>query len=245
MDDQDAPMENWKQFQGSELGSLMASLYGGAKSRPQINYPKPTQKPGGHQPGKWLPLGNAIDSEDPRKVTRRSVTGKLTVPRVGQGERKKYCLIDYTQRKKDAETIELEMEDLKMRQAAYRPAHTRAIGDAEKDRLGQVFGYKGGHALPKELTVIPTQAPYEIEARHKKIAQMAARRGPGAVKPQRIISHQENMANQITAEIDERMEYIEAMKGNGLSKEENRKLELEIQVRVRELTKLEEANGGI
>jgi len=55
-------------FQGSELGSLLAGLYGG--TRPKINYPKPKQRKQGPR-GNWLPVNNDIKATDPRKATVR------------------------------------------------------------------------------------------------------------------------------------------------------------------------------
>lgn len=35
-------LENWKQFQGTELGGLLKSIYG--QQRPKVNLPKPRTK---------------------------------------------------------------------------------------------------------------------------------------------------------------------------------------------------------
>ena len=37
-------------------------------------------------------------------------------------------------------------------QRAYRPAHQRPIGDDEKKRMAEICTYKGGRALPEEMT---------------------------------------------------------------------------------------------
>ena len=74
-------MNNWKQFQGTELGSLMSSIYGN-QNRPKINYPKPKTKPmtkeqmekGFHY------AGSKPGASDPRKVTRTNVKVNVPIP---------------------------------------------------------------------------------------------------------------------------------------------------------------------
>ena len=67
-------MNNWKQFQGTELGSLMSSIYGN-QNRPKISYPKPKTKPmTKEQMAKGFQyVGAKPDAADPRKSTRRDV----------------------------------------------------------------------------------------------------------------------------------------------------------------------------
>ena len=80
-----SPMENWKKFQGSELGSLLAGIYGG--TRPKINYPKPKQNKSAPniKDSTWRAVSNKPDAVDPRKTTRRDTSGRLDVPKVNGG----------------------------------------------------------------------------------------------------------------------------------------------------------------
>ena len=83
-EEEEEPMENWKQFQGTELGSLMSQLYGGNRNKSKISYPKPkvVQK---KLPGEFRCLGAKVDGVDPRKQTRRFDV-QVAVPKVGGGK---------------------------------------------------------------------------------------------------------------------------------------------------------------
>jgi len=242
--------EHWRQFQGSELGSLLSGLYGGKNSRPVISYPKPKQRKAGAPRGKWLPVNNEVTSTDPRKTTRRDK--KVNVPSVGRKQYGDISLIDCVPRRKNEIVIAGEMDELRMQNSHYRPAHFQVRGDAEKERLSQVFGYKGGVCLPEEMTNIPSQAPYEIAEKRRKMEAMAAKRknfpqfrnaldghpsaGPGMRTKVSQLTHDENMANQISTEIDERVEYLNEMKEAGaLDKSEQARLQQEIAARIQEL----------
>ena len=245
MNDDEEPMDNWKQFQGSELGSLMAGIYGGKKHRPNISYPKPKQK-ATSDPGKWRPVVNNPNAVDPRKTTRRNI--KVNVPKNFGPKREGISMIDLIPKRKNEETIMNFQEDQRMRMQHYRPAHRRITGgDEEKERLSQVFGHKGGVCLPEELRGIESEAPYEIEKRMKKQKQIAERQAiinqrKGIVEPvlPRELGHTENMQNQIAKEIDERVDYLETMQQlKQLKKADEKKIENEIKTRIMELHKLQ------
>lgn len=63
-------MDNWKQFQGTELGGLLGRIY--SNDRPKISYPKPKVKPQEPRAG-FIPGGSKAGADDPRKSTRRKV----------------------------------------------------------------------------------------------------------------------------------------------------------------------------
>ena len=70
--------DNWKQFLGSELGSVLSGIYG--NQRPKINYPVPKKKSFDPAKQKFLPVNSKIQSsayQDPRKTTRRHLTMSL------------------------------------------------------------------------------------------------------------------------------------------------------------------------
>lgn len=244
--------EHWRQFQGSELGGLLAGIYGGKNSRPKINYPKPKQRKSAPQ-GRWRPVNNELTATDPRNSTFRR-DKKVNVPKVARRQYGEMSLIDCAPRRKQESVISAEMDDLRLQNSHYRPAHFHTLGDAEKERLSQVNTYHGGKGLPEDLTVIPRMAPFEIEAKLKRQQAMAAKRanfpqfrsandgqagGRMAAVP-RVMTHNENMANQISDEINERVEHMEALQEAGtLSKTDKARLQSEITTRITELKSLE------
>ncbi len=76
--------------------------------------------------------------------------------------------------------IEKELDDIRYKNEHYRPSNTKCISESEKERLNQVFTYKGGKALPEELTNPVSLAPYEIKAQQKernRINEVKSKRG--------------------------------------------------------------------
>ena len=143
--------QNWRQFQGTELGPVMARLYGN-ENRPVINYPKPKSKKFEPHPT-FIPGGASHNATDPRKTTRNYVNIDIPIPTGGK-MRTKFSMVDAIPKRRGEETIQKEMDDIRMRQAYYRPAHSQATSsDMEKDKLAQICQYKGGKGLPEELTV--------------------------------------------------------------------------------------------
>ena len=152
-EDVEEPMENWRRFQGSELGSVLAGIYGG--TRPKINYPKPKQNK--HAPdlkeATWRAVSNKPSAVDPRKTTRRDTTG-MFVPKVNGGRaRSRLSLVDCIPQRRNETSIKEEMSRVKSKITSYRPAQTHGSrGINEKDRLGQIFEFKGG--TPSEFSEI-------------------------------------------------------------------------------------------
>ena len=65
------------------------------------------------------------------------------------------ALVDCIPQRRNETSIRNEMDNLKSKITSYRPARTYGGRDGnEKDRLGQIFEFKGGKALPTELTSI-------------------------------------------------------------------------------------------
>ena len=62
-------MDNWKQFHGTELGSLLGSIYGGNK--PVIKYPKIKRREAAQEEQKMFrPVCNKPTDFDPTHSTR-------------------------------------------------------------------------------------------------------------------------------------------------------------------------------
>lgn len=239
-------MDNWKQFQGTELGSLLGSIYGSQK--PKINYPKPTLNRSDSLTSRkgFIPGGAKVDAVDPRKATRKQVnvavpkpTGSHHFPDDG------FKPVDLIPKRRSAETIKTELDDIKLRQERYRPAHVKPISsDMEKDRLNQIFTYKGGKSLPEELTLPVGETPFEIADRAKekdRIDAIRRKRGLMIVKSADsipILSYNEQLAQQITEEIKERTNYLQEMKAIGIKPQLERQLKQELSTKVGELNRL-------
>lgn len=230
--DESENMDNWKQFQGTELGSLMASIYGN-QNKPKINYPKPKVK--AFDPDKekgFRCCGSKPNADDPRKTTRRDV--KVNVPRLNGGRtRGDYKQIDFVPKRRNAEKIQEEMEDITMRMQRYRPAHTRNISsDAERERLSQINTYKGGKGLPVGLTLPVGETPLERAEKVKEMGRVNAVKekrlglpagslSQGKEQPyigKKLRSTDEMYAEQIVEEIEERRLYLEEGKQQGYLK---------------------------
>jgi hypothetical protein len=144
-DNGEEKLDNWKQFQGTDLGSLMGSIYGN-ENRPKINYPKPKGKPNSRAPTEpFLPGGAKAGASDPRKVTR--VDKKVTVPSVGGGSSlsRTYAKVDIIPHRRSEKNSKAEIDEIMMRQFHYRPAHVVALStDAEKEKYSQICTFKGG-----------------------------------------------------------------------------------------------------
>ena len=232
--------ENWKEFRGSELGGLLSNIYGTPK--PQIDYPKFSKK-------KFEPT-EAFTScgTKAREVTRRSVN--ISVPKVGSGKTNctpNVAAVDCIGRRKQESTIKAEIDDLKMRQSYYRPAHKQAIGDHEKERLNQICTYKGGKILPENLSYPVSDTPMEIAASKKerdRLDQLRDRRRPqqsssSALKQDAVLSNLEQLKEQVAIEINERRTHLESMRSIGLPASDEKRIRGEISRRVAELQLLE------
>ena len=150
----DHELNAWKQFHGTELGSVLAGLYGN-QNKPKINYPKPKSKHIDNSSKKFIPGGGNPNASDPRQSSRRNVN--ISVPKFSSNSETSkvgsYCNesigeivlpIQIINRRKSAESIKLEMDDIRMRQNHYRPAYVKPYSsEAEKERLNQIFTFKG------------------------------------------------------------------------------------------------------
>lgn len=241
-------MDNWKQFQGTELGSVLSKLYGNNSSS-KINYPKPKSKvPFDSSKEIFRPVNSKPNATDPRKTTRKQVD--LIVPKCnGSSNNENFHPVDYLMKRRNKSVIDVEIDDMKMRDRHYRPAHFKAISsDYEKEKLSQIFSCKGGKALPDELTNPVGDAPYELQERRQQAERMSnIRRSKGlkvdngnTIIPAKTFSSNELLAQQIKDEINDRTEYLtnmRMMKGS-IAKHDEARVKNEIKIRMHELDSL-------
>jgi Uncharacterised protein family (UPF0193) len=237
----DGEEPHWQQFRGTELGGLLTSLYG--RPTPEINYPKPKQK--AFQPsGKFLGAGTKVGARDPRQATRRDVAIVIPKP-TGGSQVQRPAAVDCIARRRQADTIKAELDDIAMRISHYRPANTRAVDEREKERFAQICTYKGGKALPEGLVLPVGDAPFELaqkRAEQERLAKVRAKRFPNSVPishPTQPLTPSEQLKEQIAAEINERREHLAEMRELGIKPQDERRIKQEIASRVSELERLE------
>ena len=228
---------NWQQFRGTELGTLLTSLYG--NPRPAINYPKPKTK-------SFAPTGRFSNSGAlPVPATKKNVVVAVPKPTAPHAARAVPAPVDLISRRKGADAIKAEMDEIQMRQAHYRGPLVREIGDREKDRFAQICAFKGGKALPEELTCPAGEAPFEVAERRRerdRVQQVMMRRNPAKYAPAPAapsLSDAEQLKEQIASEINERRQYLEEMRRENLKGTDEAQLRGEISQRIAELQKLE------
>ena len=217
----------WRSFRGSpEVGGLLTALYG--QPRPEINYPRPTQG----APFTPTTAFNSSGATQGFTTTRRNV--RVAVPRVGGGgsgsmggssssPTTRLAPVDCIARRRQASRIQEELDQAKEQQRYYRaPIAHRAAGDSEKERLAQIFGYKGGKALPEELTCPAGDAPFELMAKKRereRLVRVMERRNPvGTLRgtAPAPLSELEQLKEQIASEIDERRAFLQDMRAMGV-----------------------------
>lgn len=232
--------ENWKQFQGTELGSLLSSIYG---NKPKVNYPtlKTTKQP---LPAKgFIPGGAKATASDPRQATKRPVA--VSVPKLGRdhAEENRPKPVDCIARRRNAEAIKAELDEIKLRQEHYRPAFVKPVSsDLEKERFRQICTYKGGKGLPEGFTLPVGEMPLEVQERakeRKRLEEIRMRRGvaPSRTSPA-VLSVEEQLEEQLASEIESLREHIAEMQNIGISSGEERRLKLQLSNKVNELSRL-------
>ena len=258
-DNKGVNVDAWKQFQGTELGGLLAGIYGNT-NKPIINYPKPKSKVVNEELKTFIPGGAKTGSSDPRKTTRR--LANINVPKVGTHSSHSLANLDgnentfavhgnYINRRKSADAIKIEIDDIRMKQNHYRPAYTQPFSsDAEKNRLSQIFTFKGGKALPEELTHPTGVMPLEMEAKKREAEQLQnlrMKRGLHVIHdgnsrgPSKLLSDKEQLAEQISKEIDERVQHIQEMKEIGMLKPaDERTIRAEIARKLEEIKSIQD-----
>lgn len=234
--------ESWKQLRGTELGGLLSSIYG--TNKPQINYPKLKKK--AFEPTAAFSSSGA----KAHTSTKRNVT--LAVPRFGDSKsngRPPIAAVDCIARRKQESIIRAELDDIKMRNQHYRPAHSHLVGESEKEKLNQINTYKGGKILPAASSYPVGETPFEIAAKQKekeRMDQIMQRRNSGnpslsgsGIRRAPVLSDLEMLKEQVANEIDERRSHLESMRSLGITSQDESKIRREISERIAELQRLE------
>ena len=239
-----AQNQAWQAFDTStEAGRMLKKLYGGAAGHPNIAYPKLTTKPRKHQP-KFIPGGAKLDASDARSNSHRREKASTVEPWRKKYSRPTYKPIDFVARKRNTAAIDEILEDMSMRNAAYRPPRVNGSStDAEKARLQEIAQFGGGKALPDEMTLGKTTLPSERRAQLLEAARVERewrkRRGvteePAVVPEPKSLQTQE--IEQISREIEDRAAFLEEARAMGLKGEPIKRVEMEITSRKHELEK--------
>jgi hypothetical protein len=252
-------LQNWRMFQGTQLGSVLAGIYG---NKQKVNYPIPKKAKNAFDPSKhkFQPVNAPVvhAPQDPRKTTRRDISN-FHVPtgfHGGHSQPSSVHAISIIPHRKGAAEIRAEMEEIAERQRHYRPALGRVMGESEKDRFAQICTHKGGKALMAGVLPAVSEAPFETMEKNKR-AQLeqkfrSSRKGLSArntnstqanVAPAPV-SEAQQLASHIQSEIEERCSYLEEMQSMGaISKGEIQTLQAEIKQRTLELIKLNKEMG--
>ena len=233
----------WQAFDTStEAGRMLKKLYGGAAGHPNIAYPKLTTKPRKQMP-KFIPGGAKLDATDARSNSHRREKASTVEPWRKKYSRPTYKPIDFVARKRNTAQIDEILEDMSMRNAAYRPPRVNGSStDAEKARLQEIAQFGGGKALPDEMTLGKTTLPSERRAQALEEARVERewrkRRGlaeePAAAVPEPK-SLETQQIEQISREIEDRAAFLEEAKAMGLKGEPIKRVEFEISTRKHEL----------
>lgn len=221
---------------------MLKQLYGNSAGHPNIAYPKlTTRKPTGKKAA-FIPGGARATAADPRSRVKRDV--KIAVPGPPRRE-SAYRPIDFVRKKKNARDINEQLEEMRMRNDAYRPPNVRGYStEAEKARVQEKFQFGGGKGLPEEMTHPSGPLPSDLRAAKKEEQRVAKewrkRRGepeprPGAPPPARDVRLE--LVETITQEINDRQSFVSQMHKLGQNNDNTRRIEMEIQTRKHELAK--------
>jgi len=251
--------QNWKVFNdGSEAARLLSRLYGVSPSASDlITYPKVKIKK------RQLPLRwNAVskDSSNNDKKNYKSNVRSLKIPKFGNARtnmnNSTLDLIDILPRRKKVQTCLQEIEKVDEMMSAYRPPNRTCLSETEKERLSNVFAFKGGTALPTELTHPISLMPEEVEwdkkeknrvnkAKEKRRSKLNDVDNVHGCSEFTTLLHEkekevtEQLVDQIVLEIEERRMFQKQMEQEECGEASRKKIACEISLRLIQLQKLD------
>ena len=256
-----ADSEEWKHFDDSPASRLLTAIYG--RPSPVIHYPPNLNKKKNgkalgskkeaivQHPKRFYTGGKNVFCEDPNAYY--SSKPKVQVPRnIRKGASyNPPALIDIVPRRRHSEQIKVEADRIQFLREHYRlPISHPTSTKEEKERLGDIFTYKGGQALPKELCHPEGLTPLEQKQKAKAAKEKAERdrkiRKRLGLKSKEeeereAASKQEEgtMFDQIVEEIKERMDYLDSMLNLTNKQKYVAQVRSEINSRFRELEKID------
>jgi len=232
----------WRSFSmDTPAGRILSKLYQGQR-KPVVSYPKLRRRPRGAastcgQPsaaaGAFIPAGGRLGVDSRAGGEWRDKQKAVKAPRMG-GERRQWHPIELIGSKKREGAIKAESSDA-ARRDFWGPGRTKSLSTAaEKERLQAAFTWQGGKALPEGMlpgkSAIPTALTTQTAA--KASAATGARRDdPTAAKQDRF--------DEIMVEIEQRKSFLDNMRSMGEARPVERRIQAEIQDRVRELEALD------
>lgn len=235
-----ASEEHWRQFQGTELGSLMTQIYGNKAAQERVRYPRPGRA------SPFAPSESFVSSGNPGRGPKPRTPRKVAVPSFGQPVVANRAKIESVPKRRNESVIRSEMDEIRLRQTHYRPPPSKAVTDADKERFREICVHKGGRALPETCLPPPGDAPFEIRQRlqeRKRLEDLKARRNPQRALAPSEMSVEDKLAQQLVDEIEERRVYLEEMRGlGGLTHDLEAKLKAEIALRLREMQNLKSSD---
>ena len=265
---------NWKAFKcDTQAGKLLSRLYGvQPESRPKINYPVLKAKKQRNEEcivehvSQWRNVNAKPGSTDPREVKFQKDKAKaLSVPKVGraqpiQSKNNVSRPINLSRQvfpsRKTEVACRKEIRNIAMKNEAYRPPHERSIStDYEKNRLNEIFIFKGGQALPLELTnpiqPIPSENEITLEQsqsnkvqaqRRDRLAKWRIKHDTKSVETLTTKEEEKNIdslvVEQIEKEIKERLSFQMEMEESGAGNSSRNRIDHEIMTRMIELKRL-------
>lgn len=237
---------NWKVFRrDTEAGRLLSRLYGVQPTdEPLIHYPTTTTKIRKER------INNGNWNVDSSAANLQKKSPIVHAPRVGNQSRvpKEAPLEQIPRRKPKGACDETVRKSATLLQRYRPPNQTASSTDAEKDRLNEVFAYKGGCALPNELTmpigIVPSESKRNMQERDRVLKARSRRneRLYGDVEHttekgsnKGDSSTKELLVKQISDEIKERRQYQMTMEEAGIGASSRKKIGDEIASRLSEL----------
>lgn len=267
--------QHWKVFdRKTEAGRLLARLYGISSKigmDAPIQYPKLKTRKSDLSTCQWKVGNNANHNPDSTvaAINSRIKAKSVHVPKVGKSRKsfgqssyQNLALVDIIPKRKSVQKCREEILQTEERITAYRPPNRTCLAEVEKNRLNDIFTFKGGSALPTELTCPEGPMPEEVKWKEKemeRVEKAKARRrsklyGEDKLassnqvlalqkenRPDKTISEQ--LENQIVREIEERRIFQREMEDTDCGDKTRNTIAKEISSRIMQLKKLNPSKG--
>lgn len=236
----------WRSFSmDTPAGRILSKLYQGQR-KPVVSYPKLRRRPRGAastcgQPsaaaGAFIPAGGRLGVDSRAGGEWRDKQKAVKAPRMG-GERRQWHPIELIGSKKREGAIKAESSDA-ARRDFWGPGRTKSLSTAaEKERLQAAFTWQGGKALPEGMLPGKSAIPTALTTQTAAKASAAAAAATGARRDDPTAAKQDRF-DEIMVEIEQRKSFLDNMRSMGEARPVERRIQAEIQDRVRELEALD------